>query len=321
MKSTKAQSLVKRLVGGKLSEMATYSDLFQKTNDAIFLLDLDNSQVLECNPAAAKLLDTPDLEGQDFLAWATPDSREILKKHFQSLQKADAQETSFDLSFLNRKKEEIILELSSGRLKLADYCEVIQIIAKDVTAERHATRALLAANEKLAILSTTDEMTKLFNFRYFKAELEKEHTRSLRHKKPYAIILCDIDHFKNFNDKNGHLEGDEALRRAAAILQSRSRQTDIVARYGGEEFVVLCPEVDGQQAQVLAEALRKNIANENFPHGEKQPLGRVTISIGVASFPADSREPDELLRLADQALYEAKAGGRNQVRAILKKAA
>jgi len=320
-KKTTAEALANRIVGGKFSEMATYSDLFEKTSDAIFFLDLDNNNVIETNPSVEKIFGAVDFQNKDFTGLVAAKSRLVLQKNLLALRDANSKEAAFDLFFTNHRNEEIILEVNAGRLRLGDYCEVIQLIGKDVTMERKVSRELLEANQQLATLSSTDEMTKLFNFRHFRASLKAEHERGVRYKKSYAIILCDIDHFKNFNDKNGHPAGDEALRRTAAILQSRSRNTDIVARYGGEEFVVLCPEVDGTQAQVLAESLRKNIEGENFVHGEKQPLGRVTISIGVASFPADGVEPDEVLRLADNALYEAKAGGRNQVRLHTKGAA
>lgn len=309
----KAKDLASRIVGGKLSEMANYSDLFQKTNDAIFLLDVENHHVLECNPAAVKLLGCQPKQNESFLQWTAPQSRPDLEKHLRAFQNDSRKELSFDLQFTN----EVILEVNSSSLKLKDYCEVIQLIAKDVTLERKATEELKNANQRLAVLSTTDEMTRIFNFRHFKSELAKEHLRAGRHKKPYAIILCDVDHFKNFNDKNGHVEGDKALIQTATILQARSRQIDIVARYGGEEFVVLCPETDSARAHILAEALREKIASEKFAHGEKQPLGKVTISIGVASYPADGAEPDEILRHADEALYSAKAGGRNQVKTYI----
>lgn len=307
-KTMKAKDLAQQIVGGRLSEMANYSDLFQKTNDAIFLLDMDHYHLLECNPAAEKLLPKSFVPNESFLQLVTKHSLKELEGNLSLLQKNREKEISFDLHLAN----ELILEVNFSSLKLKDYCEVIQLIAKDVTIERKATEELKKANQRLAVLSTTDEMTQVFNFRHFKTELAKEHLRCSRHKKPYAIILCDVDHFKNFNDKNGHVEGDKALIKTAAILKARSRETDIVARYGGEEFVVLCPEVDSIGALAFAEALREKVAAEKFVHGEKQPLGKITISIGVASFPGDGIEADEILRRADEALYAAKAAGRNK---------
>ncbi len=298
------------MIGGKLSEMANYSDLFQKTHDAIFLLETDSQQLLEYNPAAATLFPKQKKLNESFFQLITPESRKDLEKNLQALGAGSQSEHSFDLFLVNGTTLEVNLSL----LKIQDYCEVIQVVAKDVTMERKAALELKEANQRLAILSTTDEMTKIFNFRYFKSQLEQEHARAKRYKKSYSIILCDVDHFKNFNDKNGHVEGDKALIKTAAILKTRSRQSDIVARYGGEEFVVLCTEVESDQALSLAEALRKKVAEEKYAHGEKQPLGKVTISIGVASYPDHGKDPEEILRHADEALYEAKSAGRNQVK-------
>jgi diguanylate cyclase (GGDEF)-like protein len=312
-KTTKAQTLMERMVGGKYSEMATYSDLFEKTSDVIFLLDPDTDCVLECNPAIENTLSiTPSwLEGDNIIKWVEQGSQELMQSKLAVVKQERALEKPFDAVFLSNQGEKVILEISAFRLKLADYCEVIQVIGKNVTAARSAAAELINANQRLANMSNTDEMTGLYNFRYLKAEMQKEHERSQRYDRPYSVILCDIDHFKNFNDKNGHLAGDEALKKTAAILKKRARNTDIVARYGGEEFVVFCPEINGQQALLLAESLRKSIASEKFSHGQNQPLGFVSISIGVASFPQHGDTHDKVLGKADEALYESKAGGRN----------
>lgn len=286
----KPSELATRLVGGKLSEMANYSDLFKKTRDPIFLLDSESLELLECNPAAAALGEVP------------------LARWRKTLEKSLGCDKPFDLTM-----EEHTFEATAAMLRLSDYCDVIQLIAKDVSAERQAKADLLAANRRLERLATTDELTKLFNVRYFRSELAREHERCARHKKSYAIILCDIDHFKNFNDQNGHVAGDSALQLAAAVLQGRARDNDILARYGGEEFVVLCPETNAEQAEIFAEALRRKIEETNFPHGDKQPLGRVTLSLGVAAFPANGKTSAEVLHHADEALYACKHAGRNRV--------
>lgn len=300
-KKMKPSELAERLVGGKLSEMANYSDLFEKTPDPILLLDAETHAVLESNTAARALFGG----GGSLEAWCTPESLRVLPRNL-------AGSETFDLH-LNTRNGERVFEATHSPLQLADYCDVIQLIAKDVTAERQARRELLEANQRLERLATTDELTSLFNVRHFRDALKREHERCARYKKPYSVILCDIDHFKNYNDKNGHVAGDSALQLAASLLRGRARDSDVVARYGGEEFVILCPEVNAEQAGVLAEALRKTIEQGNFPHGEKQPLGRVTLSLGVASFPAHGNEPGEIVQHADEALYASKGAGRNHV--------
>src|SRR5258707_1024643 len=106
-----------------------------------------------------------------------------------------------------------------------------------------------------------------------------------RYKVSYSIIFCDVDHFKNYNDKNGHPAGDEVLKSVARILKNRVRTTDLCARYGGEEFVVLCPNTSSKQAAVLAEVLRKITESHDFPHGSKQPLVNLFFFLKIATPP------------------------------------
>ncbi|HET7291199.1 MAG TPA: GGDEF domain-containing protein [Vicinamibacteria bacterium] len=158
-----------------------------------------------------------------------------------------------------------------------------------------------------------DSLTGALNKRRLQQRLGDEVHHAEREHQPLSLLLIDIDHFKNYNDTNGHLEGDEVLRRIGQILRASVREDDAVARYGGEEFVVLYPAATKAQALKLAESLRKAVEAADFPHGAKQPLGRVTISGGVATLPEDSRSSVDLIRAADQALYEAKAAGRNRI--------
>ncbi len=158
-----------------------------------------------------------------------------------------------------------------------------------------------------------DSLTGALNKRRLQQRLGDEVHHAERESQPLSLLLLDIDHFKNYNDTNGHLEGDDVLRRIGQILRASVREDDAVARYGGEEFVVLYPAATKAQALKLAESLRKAVESAEFAQGAKQPLGRVTISGGVATFPEDSRSSVDLIRAADQALYEAKAAGRNRI--------
>jgi diguanylate cyclase (GGDEF)-like protein len=128
-----------------------------------------------------------------------------------------------------------------------------------------------------------------------------------------AFFLFDIDHFKRYNDTNGHLPGDELLKSLSQILRENIREDELVARYGGEEFIMVMPNVEREEALAAAERIRGLIATTPFPHAEKQPLGCVSVSGGVAVWPMDSDDVDTLLRLADDALYMAKRTGRNRV--------
>jgi diguanylate cyclase (GGDEF)-like protein len=158
-----------------------------------------------------------------------------------------------------------------------------------------------------------DGLTGTMNKRAFQRRLGDEVHKAERQNIPLSMLMLDIDHFKNYNDTNGHLEGDEVLKALGQILRESVREDDVTARYGGEEFIVLYPGVPKSQAMALAESLRQTVESHAFAHGAKQPGGRVTLSGGVAAFPEDSRTSVDLIRSADQALYEAKAAGRNRI--------
>ena len=151
------------------------------------------------------------------------------------------------------------------------------------------------------------------NFRRFRDELKKEHIRASRYASTYSIVFCDVDHFKIYNDKNGHPAGDEVLRKIGAIFRDCCRNTDLPARYGGEEFAVLCPETPRNGGLTLANRIRAEVEATDFEFGAGQPLGRVTISVGVANFPEDGVSAEEMLEAADKALYLSKKNGRNRV--------
>jgi len=125
--------------------------------------------------------------------------------------------------------------------------------------------------------------------------------------------MFDIDHFKKYNDNNGHAEGDYLLGKLGLLLKENTRGRDITARYGGEEFIVMLPNTDKKGAYLYAEKIRKLIASTAFRHREKQPLGLISISGGIATFPSDSDTIEATVKLADIALYKSKEAGRNRV--------
>ena len=164
--------------------------------------------------------------------------------------------------------------------------------------------------EKLAF---TDPLTELYNHRFFQETLLQEFTRSERYKKPLSLMIIDIDFFKKFNDTYGHLVGDKVLKHVSAIYKSSMRdQIDTVARYGGEEFGVILPETSLEGAAVFAERIRKKVEESFIQEGDKKL--KITLSIGVACIPVTKcTKTSDLIEAADQALYKAKAEGRNQV--------
>ena len=162
-------------------------------------------------------------------------------------------------------------------------------------------------------LSITDGLTSLWNYRYMNMRLSQEVERAIRFNRPLALLVIDIDHFKQINDRFGHQRGDAILAELANRLVSETRvQVDTAARYGGEEFVLILPETPLEGAMVVAEKVRSSIGETPFG-GEGDELINVTVSIGIAVFPAHGAKPQTLIRAADQALYEAKGRGRDRI--------
>jgi diguanylate cyclase len=178
------------------------------------------------------------------------------------------------------------------------------------------TEALEQVNRRLQELSDTDQLTGLRNRRFLDGLLEREWARSRRYGHHMAVLLIDVDHFKRVNDEHGHLTGDRCLQVLAGCIQGALRQmSDHAARYGGEEFFVVLPETDLPGAIVVAERIRAKV--EATPIVDHDSILKITVSIGVAHLAPDAviEGVETLVQLADTALYQSKAGGRNRVTA------
>ena len=176
-----------------------------------------------------------------------------------------------------------------------------------------ANQRLKTMNEHLQDLSTTDPLMGIYNRMFFNKRIGYEFQRADRYRKPLALMILDLDHFKQVNDNHGHPFGDLVLKRFAMLITENVRNVDIVARYGGEELVVLLPETNKEQAVSVAERIRSSV--ERSVITSEGISVSITVSIGLAFFPAEGIEStDELLKIADQALYQAKKEGRNCVR-------
>ena len=174
------------------------------------------------------------------------------------------------------------------------------------------------ADDQNRISATRDELTGMANRRCLNEALASEWARSKRSDQPLTLAMIDIDQFKHYNDHYGHQAGDECLKRVAQVIQSSTgRAGDLAARYGGEEFLLILPDTDAAGGQCLAEGVRKSVESLDLPHVHL-PSGKVTISIGVAAMTDGCyKDAESLLRAADEALYRAKHGGRNQVQVAL----
>ncbi len=181
-----------------------------------------------------------------------------------------------------------------------------------VQKERQLTHERAAMMEKLQILAITDDLTQLYNSRHFFKQLTNEIERSNRYGHALALLMLDIDHFKQYNDRYGHLQGDQVLRSVGKIIQSRLRSMDSAYRYGGEEFTIILPETTGRKAASAAQRLRRAMADQPFTPAPDNANVTVTLSIGVAAYQPGESLADFVQR-ADSAMYQAKADGRNQV--------
>lgn len=201
--------------------------------------------------------------------------------------------------------EEIWVRVKT-QLKLKQYADELK--------EKNEQLSLLA--EKLQVLSLTDELMMIGNRRAFEAEIERVHNQSSRMHQPYCLLIADIDFFKRFNDYFGHQAGDRVLRTLGEVFKNSVRSYDFVARYGGEEIVVILPQTGPDDGMHVAQRIHQAIAEKNIVHPGNPPHNQLTVSMGLSCF--DPENPDfsyyEVIRKADQALYQAKSAGRNSIR-------
>ena len=187
-----------------------------------------------------------------------------------------------------------------------------QRLAISAASQIALSLASLQLRETLREQSIRDPLTHLFNRRFLEESLDRELQLAVRKKQSIAVLFLDLDHFKRFNDSFGHEAGDMVLQSLADLFRSFFRATDICCRYGGEEFAIILPESSSQNAAIRANALRSEVKSLRLQY-KKQALGPLTLSAGVAAFPEHGSTSVELLKIADQCLYESKARGRDVV--------
>ena len=203
-------------------------------------------------------------------------------------------------------------EISSTSLDSANPKAEVALVFRDVTERQRQERKLREMKDELERMAHTDALTNLFNRRYFMQRLGEEFERVKRHNSTLSVLIFDLDHFKRINDGYGHDIGDAVLVAVSNVANQVKRITDVACRLGGEEFALLLPETDKEGAIQLAHRLRHGIADFPYPELIKRPL-KVTASVGVATVTQKSPQPEDILKIADRALYDAKNGGRNMV--------
>src|SRR5262245_59445787 len=188
---------------------------------------------------------------------------------------------------------------------------VIDLVAPQIALALERAAWQQRANQ-FQLMSITDPLTGLHNRRYLEARLAEELSRSKRYNYPLSFMMIDIDDFKLYNDLNGHQAGDRALEITAQSLRAALRKVDVASRYGGEEFSILLPQTSLEEAGVIADRIRRKIMGTSFPHGKTQPLGRVTVGIGLSTFSPWLDSVQGYVGAADRALYHAKSQGKNR---------
>lgn len=213
---------------------------------------------------------------------------------------------------------ETLDELKAFKMGAVDYItKPFQPVVVKTRVRTHLN--LKEKNDMLEALASLDGLTNIYNRRKFDQTLTKEWKRALRNQEDLSLILIDIDHFKQFNDNYGHMNGDECLIKVARTLQSTiNRPGDFLGRYGGEEFVVVLPGTDLKGGQAIAESFRQAIINLNIGHEYSKVAEYLTISIGVATIrpQKESTGPAALIEAADKMMYTSKENGRNQVNGV-----
>jgi diguanylate cyclase (GGDEF)-like protein/PAS domain S-box-containing protein len=215
-----------------------------------------------------------------------------------------------------RERVENEEELERSRKELTEKGRERDLYARELGVIRHLYKEKMKEieimKEEALRLSYTDDLTGIYNHRFFVEQLTREVERHRRYATPLSLLMVDIDYFKHYNDTNGHLAGDQVLRAIARLIERGVRQTDIVARYGGEEFAAILTNTEKKGALDIAERVRRNVADARFPNETAQPNKDLTVSVGVATASSSIAALTDLIREADHALYRAKRAGRNR---------
>lgn len=271
--------------------------------------DVTTQRIVDVNPALCQQFgySREQLIGMKFADLSHPEDRDATAELIAQL--ISGCRASGHLEKRYRHRDGHIIDAYVGVTLVRDVADVprhliVQVL--NVTDLKAATDQLQASNRELERLALTDGLTGLWNRRYFDRVLAHEWVRSKRYRVPMSLVLLDVDHFKRLNDRFGHDVGDRVLATLGRLLSEQIRSADVIARYGGEEFAMILPETGEQAAHMLAERCRQAVAKYPWAH---RP---VTVSVGVASLePGTATTASELVRRADQALYTAKAHGRN----------
>lgn len=281
----------------------------KSAQDAIIMMDCEG-RIAFWNPAATRTFgyEEQHVLGRDVHQVLAPeDQRKVATEslqHFLKTGEGTVIGSTVEMLALHKDGHVFPVELSLSHFDAGSAYGAVGIV-RDISERKRMER-------EMEDLATHDALTSFYNRAELVKRLLSETERALRYQRPLSIFFIDLDHFKTVNDRFGHQAGDELLREFAILLRSEIRQMDLVGRYGGEEFVVILPETPSGQAMKMAQRILKQVASHRFDITNKQKL-TVTVSIGVGTVPEHARSPEELIDIADSAMYAAKQAGRDRV--------
>lgn len=303
----------------------TYRTMLNASPDDITITDLDGN-ILMISQAAKKMFgyeaNYDKFIGMKVLGFIVPEDIERAKANILLMYKSDYSNPN-EYRGVRKDKSIFDMEINSEFVRNSDgQPSKMVFIIRDITERKLAEQKIQQLVEQLKIErniaelnSITDSLTGLYNRRYFDEALRTEFSRLQHSGSALSLIMLDVDYFKNFNDRYGHLAGDDCLRQIGTTLKNTVAGMHYIAsRYGGEEFIVILPETEANFAKAFAEQIREEVEGLNIPHCESNISEYVTVSIGVVTvFVAKLDAPEQIVALADEALYCAKKGGRNRV--------
>ncbi len=290
--------------------LGTIKDAIPYQNATLFLMSKSEGELTNAITVGSAVDLIPDVKfdhGLGFSGWVAKEKKPVLIKDLRANRRGELPEMASFLSVPLIVQQEIIGVINLSHSKPNSFDEddlrLLSLISGQAASAIHK-HLLYKEMETLAI---TDSLTSVFNRRHFQERLAGEAARARRYRQDFSIVLIDIDNFKRFNDTCGHSVGDAILREFAALLRRCARESDVVARYGGDEFILLLPCTPGDKAMAAAQRIKAVIEKCTFPRRKK-----LTVSMGVASFPRDAEDGAETVSRADEALYAAKRLGRNK---------
>ncbi len=323
-------------------EIRLQRSIFEVIPEPLFILDRERN-FLRVNPRGTELLGYPPEELQEKVLMDIVSLEDLhrVREGFEEMEKG--KEARFRAQMTSRLGERIPVEFfgvfkeDAFFVMLRDLRERMELEEEFERSKKEFTEKIrerdLYARELQVIrdlykgkmkeievmkqealrLSYTDDLTGIYNHRFFVEQLGREVERHRRYSTPLSLLMIDIDYFKHYNDTNGHLAGDQVLKAIALLIERGARQTDIVARYGGEEFSAILTNTGRNGAFEIAERVRRIVADTRFPAESAQPNKDLTVSVGVATISPSISTLTDLIREADHALYRAKKAGRNRI--------